>query len=146
MKVYRMSRDMNYASRNLFLYYAEIETWLKKEILQVLPKSLIGKAMAYMNGQWEKLKRYVDDGRFEIDNNLVENAIRPVALGRKNYLFAGSHNGAERAALLYSVVSTARLQNIEPFAYIKEILTRISDHPYKNITDLLPSNWQAPEE
>lgn len=124
----------------------EIEAWLKKESLQVLPKSLIGKAIAYILGQWENLKRYADDGRFEIDNNLVENAIRPVALGRKNYLFAGSHNGARRAALLYSLVSTARLQNIEPLAYIKDVLTRISDYPYKNIKDLLPANWKSPEE
>jgi transposase len=124
----------------------EIEIWLKKESIQVLPKSLIGKAIGYMLGQWEYLKGYIDDGRFEIDNNLVENAIRPVALGRKNYLFAGSHNGAKRAALLYSLVSTARLQNIEPYAYLKDVLTRISDYPYKNIKDLLPVNLKTSAE
>jgi transposase len=124
----------------------EIEIWLKKKSIQVLPKSMIGKAIGYMLGQWKYLNRYLDDGRFEIDNNLVENAIRPVALGRKNYLFAGSHNGAIRAALLYSLVSTAKLQNIEPYAYLKDVLKRISDYPYKNIRDLLPANWKASEE
>ncbi len=78
----------------------------------------------------------------EIDNNLVENAIRPVALGRKNYLFAGSHEGAKRAALIYSLVATAKLHEVEPFEYMKDILSRIADYPYQQITDLLPQNWK----
>jgi transposase len=120
----------------------EMKTWLDREALQVLPKSAIGKAIGYMLGRWKYLKRYVDDGRFEIDNNLIENAIRPVALGRKNYLFAGSHNGAKRAALIYTLVSNAKLQGLEPFAYMRDVISRIADYPYKELADLLPVNWK----
>lgn len=119
-----------------------IKAWLDQECLEVLPKSLIGKAIGYMLNQWPKLQNYLLDGRLEIDNNLVENAIRPVALGRKNYLFAGSHEGARRAALIYSLVATAKLHEVEPFEYLKDIISRISDYPYQQITDLLPANWK----
>jgi transposase len=119
-----------------------IKEWLGQECLQVLPKSLMGKAIGYMLNQWPKLQNYLLDGRLEIDNNLVENAIRPVALGRKNYLFAGSHEGAKRAALVYSLVATAKLHDVEPFEYLKDIISRIADYPYQQITDLLPANWK----
>jgi len=119
-----------------------IKKWLDQECLQVLPKSLMGKAIGYILNQWPKLQNYLLDGRLEIDNNLVENAIRPVALGRKNYLFAGSHEGAKRAALIYSLVATAKLHEVEPFEYLKDIIGRISDYPYQQITDLLPANWK----
>jgi hypothetical protein len=92
-------------------------------------------------GQWSKLKTYTRDGRLEIDNNLVENAIRPVTLGRKNYLFAGSHEGAKCAAIIYSLVAPAKLHNVEPFAYLKDVLTKISDHPHHKLVELLPQNW-----
>lgn len=120
-----------------------IKAWLDEECLQVLPKSLMGKAIGYMLNQWPKLQNYLLDGRLEIDNNLVENAIRPVALGRKNYLFAGSHEGAKRAALVYSLVATAKLHEVEPFEYLKDVIGRISDYPYQQITDLLPANWKT---
>ena len=120
----------------------EMKAWLDTTALQVLPKSTMGKAIGYMLGRWKYLKRYVEDGRFEIDNNLIENAIRPVALGRKNYLFAGSHNGARRAALIYTLVANAKLQGIEPFAYMRDVISRIADHPYKQLADLLPVNWK----
>jgi transposase len=123
----------------------DIKTWLDLQMSEVLPKSQIGKAIGYMHSFWYRLEKYVEDGRLEIDNNLVENAIRPVALGRKNYLFAGSHNGAKRAAIIYSLVSTAKLQDKEPFAYLKDILARIASYPHKKVTDLLPVNWKAPE-
>jgi hypothetical protein len=121
----------------------DIKAWLDKECLEVLPKSLMGKAIGYMLNQWPKLQNYLLDGRLEIDNNLVENAIRPVALGRKNYLFAGSHEGAKRAALVYSLVATAKLHDVEPFEYLRDIIGRISDYPYQQITDLLPANWKT---
>jgi transposase len=120
-----------------------IKEWLDQECLQVLPKSLMGKAIGYMLNQWPTLQNYLLDGRLEIDNNLVENAIRPVALGRKNYLFAGSHEGAKRAALVYSLVATAKLHDVEPFEYLKDLIGRISDYPYQQITDLLPANWKT---
>jgi len=115
--------------------------WLDREKLEVLPRSLMGKAIGYMLTFWDRLKRYLDDGHFEIDNNLVENAIRPVALGRKNYLFAGSHNGAERAAILYTLISTAKLHGHDPYEYLKDVISRIADHPYNRLEDLLPANW-----
>ncbi len=120
----------------------EMKAWLDREALQVLPKSAMGKAIGYMLGRWKYLKRYVEDGRFEIDNNLIENAIRPVALGRKNYLFAGSHNGAKRSALIYTLVANAKLQGLEPFAYMRDLLSQIADYPYKKLADLLPVNWK----
>jgi transposase len=120
-----------------------IKEWSDQECLEVLPKSLMGKAIGYMLNQWPKLQNYLLDGRLEIDNNLVENAIRPVALGRKNYLFAGSHEGAKRAALVYSLVATAKLHEVEPFEYLQDIIGRISDYPYQQITDLLPANWKT---
>lgn len=122
---------------------AEIKSWLDVESLKVLPKSAMGKAMGYMLNQWLRLEKYLTDGQLEIDNNLVENAIRPVALGRKNYLFAGSHNGAGRAAAIYTLVSNAALHDIEPFNYLRDVLNRISDHPYRHLDQLLPCNWKT---
>ena len=119
-----------------------IKDWLDHESLKVLPKSAMGKAIGYMLNQWPRLERYITDGKLEIDNNPVENAIRPVALGRKNYLFAGSHSGAEQAALIYTMVSNAKLQNAEPFEYLRDVISRISDHPHKQIDELLACNWK----
>lgn len=121
---------------------AEIKSWLDQECKHVLPKSALGKAVGYMLGQWSRLERYSDHGFLEIDNNWIENAIRPLALGRKNYLFAGSHDGARRAAIIYSLVSTAKKHNIEPFAYLKDVIVRIADHPHNKLHLLLPPHWQ----
>ncbi len=120
----------------------EIESWLSQEIQSVVPKSTIGKAIGYMTNRWPYLKRYVEDGRYEIDNNLVENAIRPVALGKKNYLFSGSHNGAKRSAIFYTLVSNAKLQGLEPFSYLRDILEIIADYLVNKISDLLPVNFK----
>lgn len=116
----------------------ELEAWLKAQLPDVLPKSSIGKAITYTLNLWPRLKRYLDDGRYEIDNNLVENSIRPVALGRKNYLFAGSHEGAKRAAMIYSLLGTARKNDIEPFAWLEQVLSVIPDHPVNRLEELLP--------
>ncbi len=121
---------------------SKIKTWLTEQIQQVLPSSSMGKAIQYMLGQWLRLEKYITNGMVEIDNNLVENAIRPVALGRKNYLFAGSHDGARRAALIYSLVATAKIQGVEPFKYLKEVIQKISDYPQKQIANLLPQNYK----
>lgn len=118
-----------------------IKSWLDENCKQVLPKSAMGQAIGYTLNLGSRLERYVTDGRLEIDNNLMENLIRPIALGRKNYLFAGSHEGAKRAAIIYSLVGTAKQHNVEPFAYLKDVLTRIADHPYAKLTELLPPLW-----
>lgn len=119
----------------------ELEWWLKEQLPEVLPKSPIGVAINYTLGIWKRLMRYLNDGRFEIDNNLVENSIRPVALGRKNYLFAGSHEGAERAAMMYSFLGTCKINNIEPMLWLTDVLTRISDCKISQLDQLLPHLW-----
>jgi len=120
----------------------ELEAWMRNELLEVLPKSAIGEAIAYTLKLWKRLSRYVDDGNWEIDNNLIENSIRPVALGRKNYMFAGSHDGAQRAAMMYSFLGTCKINDVEPNAWLKDVLTRIPDHSIQKLEELLPG-YQA---
>ncbi|MBW6459618.1 MAG: IS66 family transposase [Bacteroidales bacterium] len=118
----------------------ELHGWLKENITQTLPKSAIGIAIAYTLHLWPRLLRYLDDGRYEIDNNLIENSIRPVALGRKNYLFAGSHEGAKRAAMMYSFLGTCKINNVEPFEWLSTVLKHIPDHSIQCLEELLPGN------
>jgi transposase len=117
--------------------------WMQQQYVQVLPKSAIGKALAYSMERWHKLSVYITDGRLKIDNNPVENSIRPVALGRKNYLFAGSHEAAKRSGMLYSLLGTCKMHGIEPYAWLKEVLQRIADHPINKIQDLLPHRYNS---
>ncbi len=119
----------------------EIELCLEKESGSVLPKSAIGMAISYTVKLWPRLTRYTEDGRFNIDNNLVENAIRPVALGRKNYLFAGSHEAAQRGAVIYSLIATCQLRGVEPFTWIKNLLDKVPDYPANRLEELLPGNF-----
>ena len=95
-------------------------------------------AIRYALGLWEALTRYCDDGHLEIDNNAAERALRAVALGRKNYLFAGSDTGGERAAAIYSLIGTAKLNDRDPEAYLRKVLSRIANHPVNRIGELLP--------
>ncbi len=117
----------------------EMELWLKEQLPVVLPKSAIGSAVNYTLGLWPRLKKYIDDGRFCIDNNLIENSIRPVALGRKNYLFAGSHQGAVNAAIVYSLLATCKIRNVEPYQWLKNVLEIVPDYPANQIEKLLPA-------
>jgi hypothetical protein len=103
-------------------------------------KSELAGAVRYALSRWEALVRYRDDGRIEIDNNTVERALRAVAIGRKNYLFAGSDAGGERAAAIYSLVGTAKLNDVDPQAYLRYVLERIAEHPINRIDELLPWN------
>lgn len=118
----------------------ELETWLKRNVSQTLPKSAIGKAIAYTLNLWSKLKEYINEGKYEIDNNLIENTIRPLALGRKNYLFAGSHKAAQRAAMMYSFFATCKINNVEPLAWLTDVLNRIPEHKANKLSELLPQN------
>ena len=115
--------------------------WMKEQYVEVLPKSTIGKALGYSIERWKELMIYATDGKLSIDNNPVENTIRPVAVGRKNYLFAGSHQAAQRSAMLYSLLGTCKLHGINPFIWLKEVLKRIPNHPINKISDLLPHRW-----
>ena len=107
----------------------------------VLPKSPLGDAVRYLTNQWDALQRFVDDGRLSIDNNRAENQLRVVAVGRKNWLFAGSMAGAHRAAVLYSLVQSCKLVDVSPFAYLKDVLLRVATHPHRNLAQLTPKGW-----
>lgn len=115
-----------------------LHRWLKENILQVTPQSAIGKALSYSLQRWDKLMIYASDGRLEIDNNLVENSIRPIAIGRKNYLFAGSHDAAKRAAMIYSLLGTCKLKGVEPFAWLKNVFEVLPDWKFNRLEELLP--------
>ncbi len=119
----------------------ELGKWMKEQYIQTLPKSPIGKAMAYSIERWDKLCLYTTHGMLNIDNNPVENSIRPVAIGRKNYLFCGSHEAAKRTAILYSLLGTCKMHGVNPFYWLKDILERIPSYPIKNIKELLPHTW-----
>ena len=119
-------------------------TWMKQAYTEVLPKSVIGKALGYSITRWDALSLYTTKGKLNIDNNPVENALRPVAIGRKNYLFAGSHEAAQRSAMLYSLLGTCKLHNVNPFIWLKNVLSRIATHPINKVNELLPHNWQQP--
>lgn len=122
-----------------------IEERLKVWGQSVLPKSPMAQAIGYAQNQWEALIRYAEDPILAIDNNLAERTIRKVTLGRKNWLFAGSDKGGERAAIHYSLISSCQLCGIDPFFYIKDVLDRINTHPASRIAELLPPNWKPLE-
>ncbi len=115
-----------------------LKAWLEEQLARVSKKSELAVAIRYALSRWVALTRYRDDGRIEIDNNAAERALRAVALGRKNYLFAGSDAGGEHAAALYSLIGTAKLNDIDPEAYLRQVLERIADHPINRVAELLP--------
>ena len=118
----------------------DLKEQLRQTLSRVSKKMPLAKAIRYALTRWDALLRYVDDGNIEIDNNPIEREIRPVALGRKNYLFAGSDAGGERAAMMYSLINTAKLNGIEPEAYLSQVLAVINDHPVNRVEELLPWN------
>ena len=121
----------------------ELHQWLIATVRQLSKKSDLAVAIHYALARWMALTRYRDDGRIEIDNNAAERALRAVALGRKNYLFAGADCGGERAAAMYSLIGTAKLNGIDPEAYLRYVLTHIAEHPINRIDELLPWNLAA---
>ena len=120
----------------------EIEQWLKEEYPKVTPGSPIGKAINYSLSRWGRFILYTTDGKLEIDNNLIENTIRPVALGRKNFLFAGSHHAAQNTAMLYSLLGTCKLNNVNPKEWLTDVITRLPSYPVNRVEELLPHQWK----
>lgn len=116
----------------------KMKIWIEQEQFNVLPKSPIGKAMTYFINQYPKLEAIFNDGRIELDNNLIENAIRPMAIGRKNYLFCGSHKAAQNAAMIYSFFGSCKMQNVNPRIWLKDVLEKIPDYNIQKLEELLP--------
>jgi transposase len=122
---------------------ANLHIWLEAQLMQVSGRSTLAEAIRYALARWQGLARFLEDGRIELDTNPVERAIRPVALGRKNHLFAGSDGGGERWAIVCSLIETAKLNGVEPYAYLADILRRMVDgHPVNRLDELLPWNWK----
>jgi transposase len=120
----------------------ELFTWLRQQVEHITPKSTIGKAVLYMLDRQKELRVFLEDGRVELSTNLIENKIRPLALGRKNYLFAGSENGARNLAAAYSVIGTCVLNNVNPSHYVTDVLARLPSRRADDTDDLLPTNWK----
>lgn len=154
-KIYKVESDADKAGLNaderkeqrLKISYPTIrlfETWMKETYLKVLPNSKMGDAIEYTYSLLPRLSRYVNDGRINIDNNLIENTIRPLALGRKNYLFCGNDASAYRAAIVYSLISTCKAADVDPRTWMEDVLRKI---PYyqrdqRDLAELLPFNWK----
>ncbi|MBU2582284.1 MAG: IS66 family transposase [Alphaproteobacteria bacterium] len=120
-------------------------SWFDVTLPKISGRSELAGAIRYARSRWPALTRLIDDGRLEISNNAVENAIRPLALGRKNYLFAGSDAGGQRAANVYTLIRTAELNGLEPEAYLADVLARIGEHPINRVDELLPWAWAERE-
>ncbi len=119
----------------------KLEQWMKGASFKVLPKSAIGKAIAYTQNLYPSLKLYIEDGKYEIDNNNIENAVRPLALGRKNYLFAGSHQSAQNIAMMYSFFASCKANDVNPFHWLTDVLNRLPDKKNTEIKQFLPNYW-----
>ncbi len=123
----------------------EFEQWIGHEMTAITPQSAIGKALRYAYSLYPRLARYVTDGRYRIDNNLAEQAVRPLALGRKNYLFCRTHEAACHAAVIYSLLGTCKLWNVNPEQWLTEVFRRIGDCKQSQLENLLPHKL-APQD
>jgi hypothetical protein len=123
---------------------ADLKTWMKAERAKLSRGSDVAKAMNYMLNRWDSFTRILTDGRICLTNNAAERALRGIALGRKSWLFCGSDRGGERAAVMYTLIQTAKLNDVDPQAWLADVLARINDHNIQNLDQLLPWNWKAP--
>jgi hypothetical protein len=125
---------------------AELEAWMRTERARLSRHAEVAKAMDYILKRWPAFTRFLEDGRICLSNNAAERALRGIALGRRNWTFAGSDRGGERAAALYTLITTARLNDVDPQAWLADVLRRINDHPAARLHELLPWNWQRATE
>ena len=121
----------------------ELGKWISEENKKVLPKSLMGRAFTYTINLWDSLQNFLYNGDLQIDNNLIENSIRPNALGRKNYLFAGSHLGAQRSAMFYTFMGTCKMNGVDPLKWMTFVLDNIADHKVNRLWELFPQNVEV---
>ena len=117
--------------------------WLEEQLRRIPSRGSLAEAIRYMLSRWQSLTLFLDDGRVELDTNAIERAIRPIALGRKNALFAGSDGGARSWAIIASLIQTAKLNQVEPFAYLRDVLQQlVAGHTVNRLDELLPWNWK----
>jgi transposase len=124
---------------------AELEAWMRQERAKLSRHNDVAKAMDYVLKRWTSFTRFLDDGRICLSNNSAERALRGIALGRKAWLFAGSDRGGQRAAMMYSLIVTAKMSDVDPQAWLADVLARIADHPVQKLDELLPWSWQPRE-
>src|ERR1700674_3610657 len=125
---------------------ADLESWMRDQRAKLSRGNEVAKAMEYMLKRWTAFTRFLDDGRICLSNNAAERALRGIALGRKSWLFAGSDRGGQRAAAMYSIIVTAKMNDVDPQAWLADVLTRIAEHPAHRLDELLPWNWQLLRE
>jgi hypothetical protein len=125
---------------------AELEAWMRSERAKLSRGNDTAKAMDYMLKRWASFSRFLTDGRICLSNNAAERAMRSPAIGRKAWLFAGSDRGGERAAFMYSLIATARINDVDPQAWLADVLARIASHPAQKLNELLPWNWKRPTD
>jgi hypothetical protein len=123
---------------------ADLEAWMRAERAKLSRHNDVAKAMDYMLTRWASFSRFLSDGRICLSNNAAERAIRSLALGRRNWLFAGSDRCGQRAAIMYSLITTAKMNNIDPQAWLADVLARIANHPAQRLDELMPWNWTGP--
>jgi len=124
-------------------YLAALEAWLRDERARLSRSASVAEPIDYMLKRWGRFARFIDDGRICLTNNAAERALRGFALGRKSWLFAGSDRGAERAAAMTTLIMTAKLNDVDPLAWLADVLARIADIPQIRLAELLPWNWQS---
>jgi len=123
---------------------AMLEAWLREQRARLSNSSAVAKPIDYMLKRWDRFARFIDDGRICLTNNAAERALRGFALGRKSWLFAGSERGADRAAVMATLIITAKLNDVDPQAWLADVLARINDHAVNKLDELLPWNWRKP--
>jgi transposase len=124
-------------------FVTALESWLREQRARVSKNSETGKAIDYSLKRWAALTRFLDDGRLCMSNNAAERELRAIAIGRRNWTFAGSDEGGRRAAAIYTLIATAKLNDVDPQAWLADVLARLLDYPAKRIGDLLPWTWHA---